>query len=115
MAIARPPADSGRAPGADRVQVALVKREVGSAELAGGSLSQAGSRTSGAPDHGRLVRVRLADFDDLATETMKPAATLPVRGIELTLAGNAGDEVAKWGWFSHDGPEYDRRPVAFQL
>lgn len=89
--------------------------EIGAAELTGRGLPQSRSAASRATDHGRFVRAGLSDLDDLAAWTVKSAPHLSGRCVELTVAADAGDEVAQGGWFVHVSTEYDKRPVACQF
>jgi len=92
VAVAGPVTDPRHALWADRVEIPLVKGEVGIAETAGRRFFLAGSSTSRAADHCGVVRRGCRDLQCLTTETVKVVSGLQVTGIVLALAGRTGHE-----------------------
>ena len=85
-------ADAREAVRADCVQVALVQREIGTAEFA--LERPLGSRRPAmrAADDGRVVRLRLMHREHLAAVTAEPLANRQGRGVILPFAIWTGDE-----------------------
>src|SRR5437879_2028452 len=97
MAEPRLIADESQAVRADRVQVALVERELGVAIRAAPVIVRPGRAARRTAHDPRVVSLRLLNGHDVPTVTAKLAASPPPAGVVLAMAFRAGDEQTHGG------------------
>ena len=90
MAISGLVADSGHALWTDRMQVALVQREVCTAKPAPGGPLLSRATTRRAPDYRRIVSFGLRHLYEPPAEAAEERANSQLRGIVLSLTGGTG-------------------------